>query len=232
MWVITIMGIYKIENLVNGKIYIGQSINIERRWQGHRKGIKSRVDKEKPLYRAMNKYGIENFSFEVLEECEEEELDEKEIYYIEKYHSYIEDGGYNLTRGGSGSRKFTQQERRERIDKIVSLWEEGKTIKEISKITSIDNKDIIVCLKANCDIYSHKESRARGHDPLKRSVDCYTLWGDYICSFPSVSDTAKYFQVRREVISRSCKNNGAKSSLGYRFTYGKEEKKNRVQWNY
>ena len=56
---------------------------------------------------------------EVLEECEEEELDEKEIYYIEKYHSYIEDGGYNLTRGGSGSRKFTQQERRERIDKIV-----------------------------------------------------------------------------------------------------------------
>ena len=78
MWVITMMGIYKIENLVNGKIYIGQSINIERRWQGHRKGIKSRVDKEKPLYRAMNKYGIENFSFEVLEECEEEELDEKE----------------------------------------------------------------------------------------------------------------------------------------------------------
>lgn len=172
----------------------------------------------------MEEYGLKNFSFEIIEECEEEELDEKEIYYIEKYKSYIEDGGYNLTRGGNGSRKLTQEKRQKRINEIISLWKKGNNIKEISKIVSIDSKDVIECLKMNCNTYSHKESRARGHKNLKRAVDCYTLWGDYVYTFSSVSAAAEHFQVRRDLISRSCKNGGTKTNLGYRFTYETEEK--------
>ena len=96
------IGIYKIENLINGKVYIGQSINIKERWNEH-KLINSRASKDAlkkqkyPLYLAFQKYGLENFSFEVLEECPREQLNEKEKYYIDLYSSY--DYGYNSTRG-------------------------------------------------------------------------------------------------------------------------------------
>ena len=103
-----ICGIYKIENLVNGKVYIGQSVDIYRRWKAHKyvSNEENREGYNKPLYRAFRKYGIDNFSFEVIEECLEENLTEKEIYYIEQYNSYI--GGenanrYNLTTGGEGT---------------------------------------------------------------------------------------------------------------------------------
>ena len=89
------IGIYKIENLINGKVYIGQSVNIKERWNEH-KLINSRTSKDAlkkqkyPLYLAFQKYGLENFSFEVLEECSLEDLDTKEQFYIKKYNSYVD----------------------------------------------------------------------------------------------------------------------------------------------
>lgn len=96
-------GIYKIENKINGHCYIGQSINIIQRWKDHRKEAKDIYSdkKEYPLYKAIRKYGIENFSFEILEECKVEELNKKEIYYIEKYNSFH--NGYNQTPGGDSN---------------------------------------------------------------------------------------------------------------------------------
>ena len=92
-------GIYKITNLVNGKSYIGQSIDIHRRWYEHKRDSKlSSVQATYPLYRAFQKYGIENFSFEILEETTKEELNKKERYYIQLYDSY--NNGYNQTLGG------------------------------------------------------------------------------------------------------------------------------------
>lgn len=106
-----ICGIYKIENLINGKVYIGQSNDIKSRWNDHKRIAK---DKSKhgynyPLYRAIRKYGIENFKFEIIEECSEEKLNEREIYYIGYYKSYIyfeNSNGYNQTLGGEGTRGF------------------------------------------------------------------------------------------------------------------------------
>lgn len=96
-----ITGIYKIENIKNQKIYVGLSKNCIRRWYDHRsKAInpKKKEDFDKPLYKSMRKYGLENFSFSILEECEEEKLAEKEIFWINKLNSYRE--GYNATLGG------------------------------------------------------------------------------------------------------------------------------------
>lgn len=96
-----ITGIYKIENLKNQKIYIGLSKNCIRRWYDHRSKSmhpKKKEDFDKPLYKAMRKYGLENFSFSILEECEEADLAEREIFWIEKLNSY--DEGYNATHGG------------------------------------------------------------------------------------------------------------------------------------
>ena len=98
------VGIYKITNNINKKVYIGQSIDIKRRWRGHKSTATNPNDEcyNLPLYRAIRKYGIENFIFEVLEECNVSELNEKERFYIQKYNSYF--NGYNLTLGGDSSR--------------------------------------------------------------------------------------------------------------------------------
>lgn len=94
------MGIYKITNKVNGHSYIGQSVDIEKRWKSHKKRAYCSTGKEyeKALYRAIRKYGLDNFKFEVLEECPKEKMNDLEVYYISKYNSYS--NGYNETPGG------------------------------------------------------------------------------------------------------------------------------------
>ena len=94
------IGIYKIENLINHKVYIGQSRHISERWRAHR--TKYQID-DTHLYRSMRKYGIENFSFTVIEECSIEDLDNREKYWIAYYNSTDENKGYNRTDGGQNS---------------------------------------------------------------------------------------------------------------------------------
>lgn len=99
----TITGIYKITNLLNNKIYIGQSADIASRFTQH---IKNGLGIDTPnniLYTAMFKEGIENFSFEVLEECARNCLNEREIYWIDFFQSQT--WGYNMSRGGSAASK-------------------------------------------------------------------------------------------------------------------------------
>lgn len=96
-------GIYKITNIINKKIYIGQSINIEQRWKQHQtRPFQNRQnDKNNYLYKAIRKYGLNNFLFEVIEECDD--LDSREIYWIKYYQSNNPSYGYNCTSGGQHS---------------------------------------------------------------------------------------------------------------------------------
>lgn len=94
-------GIYKITNKINGKIYIGQSVNIEERFKSHKytyNNPKANGYNTK-FYRALRKYGIENFTFEIVEEVvNKENLNKREIFWIQYYNSYKQ--GYNSTLGG------------------------------------------------------------------------------------------------------------------------------------
>lgn len=92
-------GIYKLTNLKNQKVYIGQATDISERLKQH---IKAGLGIDTPnnmLYAAMMKDGVENFTFEVLEECERSALNDRETYYIEFYRS--QEHGYNMTKGGA-----------------------------------------------------------------------------------------------------------------------------------
>ena len=90
------IGIYKIENKINGKVYIGQSIHIERRWQEH-----CRPSTSSMIANAIKEYGKENFTFEVLEECSAEELNTKEEEYIHKFDCLVPKG-YNVSESING----------------------------------------------------------------------------------------------------------------------------------
>lgn len=94
------IGIYKITNKINNNSYIGLSVDIERRWKAHCQRYQDPNNKEydKVLYKAFRKYGIDNFSFEIIEECDAKQLQEKEKYWIAFYDTY--NHGYNATPGG------------------------------------------------------------------------------------------------------------------------------------
>lgn len=94
-------GIYLVINTINNIPYIGQSTNIYNRFNNHH--IYDYNNKNNPcyntkFYKALRDYGIDNFQVSVLELCKKEELDEKEIYYIQQYDSFHH--GYNSTEGG------------------------------------------------------------------------------------------------------------------------------------
>ena len=96
----TITGIYKITNQENDKCYIGQSVDVAKRWKDHAKcGLGIDAPQGNKLYKEMQEIGIWNFSWELLEECPREQLNEKEKFYIELYQS--KDYGYNTTKGNS-----------------------------------------------------------------------------------------------------------------------------------
>ena len=94
------VGIYKIENLQNGKVYIGQSVDVEHRLQIHKANLRHGKHDNSHLQSSWDKHGESNFSFDVIEECSRSELDEKEIYWIDYYSSYIRENGYNIELGG------------------------------------------------------------------------------------------------------------------------------------
>ena len=98
-----ICGIYKIENIVNSKVYIGQSIDILNcRWEYHKNALRNGYHYNRHLQNAWDKYGENSFNFSVIEECTPEELNQREVYYISHYQSYLPKYGYNGTMGGEG----------------------------------------------------------------------------------------------------------------------------------
>lgn len=141
------IGIYKITNLTNNKSYIGQSINISARFRKHRNAPFNPSDHSYnyPLYKAIRKYGIENFKFEVLEECLVEELTDKENYWINKFNTTNSDYGYNQTSETGVNYHFNllnQEKLNDIIDKLINTRIMLKDIAAEYNISLICIKDI------------------------------------------------------------------------------------------
>ena len=93
-----VCGIYKITNQETGECYIGQAVDVRRRWMDHCKaGLGIDTPQGNQLYQAMQEYGLDSFSFELLLECEPSQLNEKEKYFIQLYNS--DAIGYNRNKG-------------------------------------------------------------------------------------------------------------------------------------
>lgn len=161
------IGIYKIENLINGNKYIGQSQNINQRWRSHRAYAET---KDTPLYKAIRKYGIENFSFEILEECKIEELNDKEVYWINFYDSYR--NGYNQTIGGDGNRHSVKLSE-EQVFEIYKRLEGIETMEKIAKDYNVSHVTIsnintgMIWTNSNIDYPIRKKVIEQNH-----CIDC------------------------------------------------------------
>ena len=135
--------IYKITNKINGKSYIGQTIqSVKERFYRHCSTKCSQAILNMAIHKAINKYGKSNFTIEVIEEVESANLNDREKYWIKYYDSY--NNGYNSTEGGQdGIKLFKNLD----TESVVKGYESGKSLREVSRIFNVDKqtiKDLLV----------------------------------------------------------------------------------------
>ena len=168
-------GIYVVTNLVNNKKYIGQSVNIRRRFKSHHLVDYCNINNcnyNTKFYQAIRKYGIDNFKVEILELCEDiKKLDEKEIKYIEQFDTFK--NGYNSTKGGQSwseniHSKETEEKRKQTRLKNQSLMSENHpraklTNQEVWDIRQryIDGESVLDIYQDFKHLYSNKETFRR-----------------------------------------------------------------------
>lgn len=133
------IGIYCITNLKNNKKYIGQSRNIKYRWSAHKSTALRNSETTSILHRAIRKHGVDSFKFEVMELCEEKELDQLERKYIQDCNSMTYQWGYNIELGGQYGEKVSPLVRQRKMGKNNPMF--GKKMsKKQKKLISLSNR--------------------------------------------------------------------------------------------
>ena len=102
-------GIYGIRNMVSGKWYVGQSLNVEQRIRQHKADLRYKHHFNDHLQKAVIKYGLKNFAFRILEETPESMLDVRECAWIEYHKSIDQKYGYNQSTGGHLTRHHSKE---------------------------------------------------------------------------------------------------------------------------
>lgn len=139
--------IYIITNSINDKVYIGQTIqSLKDRWYEHCRAACSKNEADMHIKRAILKYGKENFTIKELERCTIEELDEREIYYIGLYNSFVK--GYNSTKGGKSGAKPLKLDV-EQQNSCIELYKLGFSLREIAKEFNVDKATIKHIIEIN-----------------------------------------------------------------------------------
>ena len=130
--------IYKITNTINGKSYIGQTIqNVKERFYQHCAIKCSKVVSNMAIHRAIKKYGKSNFTVEVIEEIDSANLNDRERYWIKYYNSY--NNGYNSTKGGQdGCKPFKDLD----VESIIKEYNTGKSLRTLGTIFKVDKQTI------------------------------------------------------------------------------------------
>lgn len=209
--------IYKITNKINDKCYIGKTERtIEIRWREHLKNIYSLNEYDKPLYRAIRKYGIENFYIEKIEEVDASILNERESYWIEYFQSFKK--GYNATSGGDGKRYLD-------YELISKMYNEIKNCSKIAQILDIDEHSVSRAIKSTGGIVL---PGGRENLPASKIIHMYSLNDDYEQTFPSVQKAVEWC-----VEQGLCKavNSGARSHIGA-CASGKRKTAYQHKWKY
>ena len=201
--------IYKIINDINDKVYIGKtSKTIEHRWKEHREDATTKSKDHRPLYSAIQKYGIEHFQIEEIEEVPNDEIAcEREKYWIEYYGSFK--NGYNATKGGDGCQYAD-------YDLIYALFKEGKTGKEICQITGYTDKTVTLALIQAGTTPEERRARGRTNSQAVFMLDLKT--SEILKSFSSYAEAERFLDKpgSRNHISEVCRGK-RQTAYGYKW---------------
>ena len=160
--------IYKITNTINGKSYIGQTIqNVKERFYQHCATKCSKAVSNMAIHRAIKKYGKSNFTVEVIEEIDSTNLNDRERYWIKYYNSY--NNGYNSTKGGQdGCKPFKDLD----VESIIKEYNTGKSLRTLGTIFKVDKqtiKDLLI--RHNIELRTTRTYKLSQKDRDKVSED-------------------------------------------------------------
>ena len=172
--------IYMITNDVNGKQYIGKTeFSIEKRFKKHLSDATRPQIEQRPLYKAINKYGPEHFHIEMIEETDNAE--EREKFWIQYYGTFH--NGYNATLGGDG-RKLID------YDLVVKTYQEVQNCQQVADILQIHLDSVYKILEAKkCD---RKPSQQINREKNSRPVAMMNLDGEILKVFYCANDAGRY----------------------------------------
>lgn len=179
-------GVYKIFMISSGKIYVGSSQDVFRRKREHFYTLKNHKHSNIYLQRNYNKYGIEDFVFEVLELCKIENLQEKENYYINLYNSTCDKIGFNLMPIAYSSRGYKHSdESRERlkISQSKKVWKENQSKKQKEIWSKSEYKEKMSDIRKRQwekdeTIEKRRKTFSSSEYRLKRSEASKKMWQD------------------------------------------------------
>ena len=208
--------------MVNGKMYIGQAVDIERRWRHHKNKLRGNDHDNEHLQRAWNKYKEDNFEFTIICECEENQLNTKEIDYIAKLKTYDRDFGYNKTYGGEGGRP-TEETRRKQSEaaKGENHHMFGKHHSEEAKRKQSEAKKGKYCGKNNPFYGKHHSAEARRKMSESKSIPIVQIdasTNKVINVWESAMDAEIEFGCNHSNIIKCCKGK-RKTHKGYKWQY-------------
>lgn len=215
-------GIYKTTNTINNKVYIGQSSNIEERWKKHRY-----ANDNFAIHKAIRKYGIENFSFSILEECPKEILNEREVYWTIFYNSLEE--GYNMIPGGSNGAGYAKGIPVQQYSLNGEYVATYPSAKQASKQTGIQHTDICRCCRgeySRAGLYQWKYEGSKKQIfsinkefiRIQCPINQYALDGTFIRKYPTLADATKETGISKSIICNVCKGKGHTAG-GFRWSY-------------
>lgn len=200
--------IYIIRNTINNKVYIGQTrTSVEQRWKEH---LRHAQYGKQIINRAMKKYGVDKFYIEMLETCDLEDLDYKEMYYIELYNSTDKSKGYNVSIGGNTprfKRKILS------ISDLINLYINKKfTLEEIAKKFEVSRYIICTELKnAGVIIRDRHESSVKFNNISKEVLIEYLLKGRTLRSAAKLANIP-YSTFRKACIYNNVEYNSSTSA--------------------
>ena len=172
--------IYKITNDINNKIYIGKTeFSVEKRWKEHCRDSQKENKQNRPLYRAMKKYGLNHFHIEVIEKTDRGE--EREKYWIEYYGSFKK--GYNATLGGDGKPYIDRE-------LVIQNYKQLHSLVKVAELMNISTDSVSAILKMN-DIPVRSGTEVM-KEQYGKVVSAYTKQNEFVKSFSSYSDAAQW----------------------------------------
>ena len=236
--------IYKATNLINGKLYIGQTIDFVSRVTKHKSDARHAFERKDSSYfhKAMHKYGVDNFKFEIIEKIDNSLLNEREKFWIKELNTFAPNG-YNLTLGGDAFdgfvRKQTEEEKKKRKETLIKyyennpelkkerqqktkkLWENAEyRIKVINGIKNFNKKNPGFFAKENNPFYGHnhtEETKAKLKASSKwffvEQLDKNTL--EVLKTYEGLHEMNRQTGYDRSWISKAAKQN--KVAYGYRW---------------